>query len=66
MKTFKLTAKFTISGYTEVNADSIEEAIEIANDRDKMALIQDGSSPVDENWLFDEIDGEAFNISEEN
>jgi acyl-CoA reductase-like NAD-dependent aldehyde dehydrogenase len=41
MPQYNLNAKVTISLYTVVEADSLEEAIEIANERNVMAIIQD-------------------------
>lgn len=50
---FKLNAKVTFSAYTEVEAESLEEAFKIAKDREVADFHIDGTYPIDENWLFD-------------
>lgn len=64
MKTYQLSASVTVSAYTEVEANSLEEAIKIAERRS--VSIGDERSGVfaDEVWTIDEADGEPQNIHE--
>jgi len=64
MKEFLISAKVTVSVYTKVEAETLEEAIEIANDRTPMSIIANGGDNEDENWMLDEIDGEPFDLHE--
>jgi hypothetical protein len=64
MKTFELTAEVTISVYTKVEAETLEEAIQIADDRNLMQLIHGGTQDENDEWVCDELDGMAFNIHE--
>ena len=63
MKTFKLTAKVTISVYTEVEAETFEEALEIAGERSIEQGNWDSENKKD-SWISDEYDGEIFDINE--
>ena len=54
---YALTAQVTISFYTEVEADSLEEAIEIAKERELMSVVSTGSDTKDETWMCGELDG---------
>jgi hypothetical protein len=65
MKEFLIYAKVTVSVYTKVEAETIEQAIELANDRTPMAIIPNGGDTEGENWMLDEIDGEPFDLHEE-
>ncbi len=62
---YNLTAQMTISIYTEVEADSLEEAIEIAKDRDYMSIVKNGGDSEEDFWMCDELDGYPKNITEE-
>lgn len=64
MKKFALTAEITISLYTEVEAETLEEAIEIAEERDLMAIVGTGGETKLDTWMTDELDGEPKNITE--
>ena len=64
MKTYKLNAKVTISLETTVEAESLEKAIEIANDRSIEASNWDSSNNK-EAWCSDEYDGEPYDICEQ-
>jgi hypothetical protein len=64
MKEFLISAKVTISVYTKVEAETLEEAIEIAVDRTPMSIIPDGVDNENENWMVDEIDGIPFDLHE--
>ncbi|MDD5006495.1 MAG: hypothetical protein PHS93_10185 [Candidatus Omnitrophica bacterium] len=65
MKEFKLTAQFTISGYTTVKAETLQGAIEIAKNRLNADIFCDNTTNESEVWVFDAIDGEPLNIIEE-
>ena len=65
MKEFLISAKVTISVYTKVEAKTLEEAIEIANDRTPMSIISNGGDNEHENWMVDEIDGTPYELHED-
>lgn len=59
---FKLSAEVTVSAHTEVEADSLKEAIEIASER-TIVIDPTGRSYDDEDqWVIDDADGEPLNI----
>lgn len=62
MPYFNLTANVTISMYTTVEAETLEQAIEIAKERDLMSIAHDGYDKQEETWMADEIDGQPENI----
>ncbi len=62
MKVFKLSAAITVSAYTEVEAESLEEAIDLANSR-TACLLGSGYGP-DEFWIVGDADGMAQDIKE--
>lgn len=62
---YKLTAQVTISVYTDVEADSLEEAIEIAEERGFMSIASNGCDTEEDTWMCDELDGYPKNIHEE-
>lgn len=64
MPKYSLYAQVTISCYTEVEASSREEAIEIAKDREMATLPHTGTFGWDESsqWIVDELDGEPSQI----
>ena len=62
MVKFNLSACVTVSTYTTVEAESLSEAIKIAEER--TAVIGgncSGESPA-ESWIVEEIDGSPINI----
>jgi|AntRauTorckE5430_2_1112549.scaffolds.fasta_scaffold03317_3 hypothetical protein len=61
-KIYKLTALCTISIQTNVTANSLEEAIEIANQRQDIMHEQYEHPDENEHWCADEYDGVPFNI----
>lgn len=61
MQKFHLTAHITVSAYTDVEADTLKEAIALAEKRTG-AMEGFGYAP-DEFWIVEEIDGEAQNIT---
>jgi hypothetical protein len=64
MKTFHLTCKLGISAYTIVEANNLEDAIEIANDRQLMQIVNSGDT-ADDTWMVDELDGTPYDIHED-
>ena len=65
MKEFNLSGKVTISVYTTVKANSLEEAIEIAKERDIERHNWGDEEAFQENWINEEYDGEVFEIEED-
>jgi predicted phage gp36 major capsid-like protein len=59
---FKLIANVTISVYTQVEANTLEEAVEIAKERELMGITQTGCDTEQDTWLCDELDGIPQNI----
>lgn len=62
---YELTAKVTISIYTEVEADSLEEAILISEDRSIEYDNWSDKSQHKEVWVYEDIDGDPYDIIEE-
>lgn len=63
MREFILSARVTISVYTKVRAETLEEAIEIAKkERQMMSIVSNGGDREDYNWMCDELDGEPYDI----
>lgn len=65
MKTFNLTATVTISVYTEVEAETLEEAIKIADERHLMSIVPNGGDTASDTWMADELDGMPVDIHED-
>lgn len=63
---FNLSAKVTVSTYTTIEAETLEEAISISGDRD--VAIGGNCSGESENysWIVEEIDGEPKGIYDAN
>ena len=62
MPRFRLSAAITVSAFTTVEADTAEEAIEIAEARSAViGGINIGESR-DDSWIVDEADGEPCDI----
>lgn len=59
---FTLIAHVTISVYTEVEADTLEKAIEIADNRSLMSIPTGIGEDKSEEWVTDELDGVPENI----
>lgn len=65
MKTFKLNATVTISLYTEVEAETLQEAIEISQERSIEMVNNWGSDEqAQEVWVSSEFDGSPTDIHE--
>ena len=62
METFNLVAKVTVSAYTKVRANNLEDAIKAAQTRG--VELGGESTPHDprEVWIIEEADGMASNI----
>lgn len=65
MTTFNLSGCITVSVYTEVEAETLEEAIEIAMTRDVVAYHWGDKTQALEYWVNDEYDGEVQNITKD-
>jgi len=65
MKEFLISAKVIISVYTKVEAETLEEAISIAEERTPMSIIPNGGDNEHENWMVDEIDGTPYELHED-
>ena len=64
MEIFNLTAEVTISVYTKVEANTLEEAIKIAENRSiERSDFRDDNAY--DSWVSDEYDGEVMNISQD-
>lgn len=65
MTKFRLTANVTISVYTEVEADTLEEAKAIAEERLICSITNTSGDTEDEVWMCcDELDGVPMDIEE--
>lgn len=62
-KTFVLHAEVTVSCWTEVEADTLEEAVEISKERTVDISRSHGGHEATEQWIIDEGDGEPKNIT---
>ena len=58
MKTFQLTGTITVSVYTNVEAESLNEAIRIAEDRTEVEALKWGDADQSNQvWVNEEYDG---------
>ena len=64
MAKFNLSGTVTISIYTEVEADNLEQAIEIAEGRHIEESRWGDTHQKTQAWIADEYDGEPMNIEE--
>lgn len=62
MKTFRLSAHVTVSAVTEVEAETLEEAIKRAGYR-SVEFDQPGAD-IEDSWLVSDFDGEPHKITE--
>jgi len=65
MKKYKFTGTLTISAFTEVEAETPEEALRIAEERDNMMIVHDGNNNKNECWMVDDLDGEIYSVEGE-
>ena len=59
---FKLRSRVTVSAYTEVEADTAQEATAAARDREVELGGPNSGARADESWIIEEADGEAMEI----
>lgn len=59
MKTFSIYSRVTVSAYTTVTAETVEEAKKIAADRTAVIGGPGSGYQADENWLIEDADGEV-------
>ena len=64
MPKYKLSAVLTIGIYTEVEANSLEEAIKISEDRKIESYHFGDKEQVYESWISDDFDGVPCKITE--
>ena len=64
MKTFNLIGEVTVSIYTEVEAETLDEAIKMALDRDVQPSQFDDNNAKRDSWIAEEYDGMPTNIME--
>ena len=64
MKKFNLSGAVTISIYTEVEAENLEQAKKIAESRHIEASRWGDKKQKQDAWIADEYDGEPMNIEE--
>ncbi len=63
---YRIEAKVTISTWTMIEADSPEEAIKKAEERDeKMSIFSNNGDLEDYVWMIEEINGEPFELCAE-
>ena len=62
MKTFRFEASVMISVYTEVEANTLKEAMQIAHERELCSITQTGGDTKEDTWMCDELDGEPVDI----
>jgi hypothetical protein len=60
---FKLGCLVTVSAYTVVEAFTLEEAIEIAEEREMVIGGIGTGTDQNEQWIVDEVDGEPMGIT---
>ena len=60
MATFELSCTVGVSAFTVVEADTVEEAIEIAKSRP--VVIWSRGESKEEAWVIDDADGEPMDI----
>lgn len=67
MPKFSFNGKVTVGAFIEIEADSLEEARSIAEDRacDGELSFNGSGNEGEETWLVAEVDGEVFDITSE-
>jgi hypothetical protein len=61
---FRLSAKVTVSAYTDVDADTLDAAIAEAEKRSVGVGGERNGNPPDEEWVIDDGDGTPYEIKE--
>ena len=64
MAKFKLSGLVTVSVYTEIEAETLEQAIEIAKYRGIERYHWGDDTQAKEVWVNEDYDGEVFSIEE--
>lgn len=65
MKTFNLGCKVTVSAYTEIEAETLEDAIAIGKSRQVVIGGTGTGALPDESWLITEADGMPCDICDD-
>jgi len=65
MKKWKLSAAVTVSAYTVIEAETLEEAIDISGGREVVHGGRGSGANCKEEWVVEEPDGEPFDITGE-
>lgn len=65
MKKYSLSAQITVSAFCEVEANSLEEAIEKAQGMPAVIHSYNTGTSPQESWCVEEIDGEPAEIAAE-
>lgn len=64
MKKFKISGLITVSCYTEIEANSEDEALSKAELRtEKMMIVTNNGDLSNKVWMIEELDGEPRNLS---
>ena len=61
---YNLEAIVKVSIYTTVEAETLEEAIQIAHNKEMMSVASNNGDTSDYCWMLDEIDGQPQSIHE--
>ena len=64
MPQFDLTASVAVSASTQVEADTLEEAIRIAEGRDVQLGFNGSGNSSKDVWLIEDADGSPFDVCE--
>jgi len=62
MKKYTLSSEITVSAYTIVEANSLQEAIEIGESREAVLGGINSGACENESWIVDDADGAPMNI----
>lgn len=60
MKDWKIPVSYTMCATIVIEADTLEEAIEIAKDEDGLIALPTDSSYLDDSWTVDYIDDKDY------
>lgn len=61
---FHLSAAFTVSAYTTVEAETLDEAMAIARSRAGVIGGNGSGAQATESWIIEDVDGEPQDIHE--
>jgi Mrp family chromosome partitioning ATPase len=65
MPVFNLSAAVTVSAYTVVEAETLEEAIDLSQERNPVIGGPQSGADENESWIIEDADGEATDIAGE-